>query len=1144
MLGDNILSLPGQLFNPSDDNEIFLPGIGIPDLIQVIAETSETPDMTPGTTAKTAEIYLQIGDIKSTLRPHYDQKWQVAFYAFLLERLLADDPQFSRFKVAEKGFLITLSPETGSDELSRRHDFALQPYLDTFPAIWKNFHSALANSPEKVSWQLKQHCLNCSCFEFCYEQVLAEEELQLIPRLSSGNLQKLRSLGLLSFKQTLETEADAETNLSAATSFDELVKTSTKQDIGTFYNAISFSSEQKDNLKGTIKALSLNKIILYKEQTDRFPSNISTTFVVHLFNDPASGLPRGLGLAIKNRGVEEETKIWLAATSTERAQIWREFSNKLQEGWQSTTQKSRGPHVFLYGARIRQNLLAWAETMDDQPMQALFRPDPESPNCHYTNLSQLLTNHFHLPVPGTITLFALNRILGLMDENTFATPASLIHGDYLPQELTASPQNDDPDGQRQRLKHHLSTTCQFIMKLGQWLTKNLESEWHKESWQIIPQNDLGWAPVCRKFIEAEKLHQEKDLKSLAKLPLAERMARFRALGPLNFTGTTLDDEGRFLFLFNLIEGENGIAKFRQGDFLKLVPIGATDLQSGLPVIMSRYNVKEGQAALSFRQRRTPSLSKAISYSLEEEAQDFHSEKLLGVVQNCFSDSDQQPVIDLLAGKLKGKQPADQQLWLSNWLLSEAAPASLNRSQVAALTLPFRYNLSLISGPPGTGKTNLSGWILIALIRRAQSTGRGLRIAVSALTHQAIDQVLNKVVNIVNCYNLPDFPARCVKWGRWDGVKFDPENQDIQVEPLTNAKEVFNSPYLIVGATGYGLHDLMTKSSRGSGSSSSSENTGGNYSTRNNSGKPFDWVIFDEASQILIPQALLSLIYGKGNFLFLGDVKQLPPIIRSSIFKEDQANTAAEKKKTATNAQIDTKIRSSILDFLLQHYPEHNRELNVTYRMNQDICRFPSQTWYQGRLHPDAGNAHTRLALADRLGNKLLDSIIDPQRPMVLVGAKHLNCNQESALEASLISDLAHRLLHNYGIKHEQLAIISPHRAQNNSITSCLRKLLGETADLPVIDTVERLQGAERDVIIFGFTSSDPDLVLQEFLNNPNRFNVAITRARKKLIVVGSKIFFDAIAQTENQLKNNACFKNFFEHCRKTDAYFEYEDFPV
>ena len=150
-----------------------------------------------------------------------------------------------------------------------------------------------------------------------------------------------------------------------------------------------------------------------------------------------------------------------------------------------------------------------------------------------------------------------------------------------------------------------------------------------------------------------------------------------------------------------------------------------------------------------------------------------------------------------------------------------------------------------------------------------------------------------MVNIVNSYNLTDFTVRCVKWGRWDGEKLDPEKQNIQVESLTDVKEVLSFPYLIVGATGYGLHDLMAKQNSGS--------AGGNHGTNNNSGKPFDWIIFDEASHMLIPQALLSLIYGKSNFLFLGDVKQLPPLIRSSVFKETPAKTEADKD--SINAEI-------------------------------------------------------------------------------------------------------------------------------------------------------------------------------------------------------------------------------------------------
>ncbi len=65
--------------------------------------------------------------------------------------------------------------------------------------------------------------------------------------------------------------------------------------------------------------------------------------------------------------------------------------------------------------------------------------------------------------------------------------------------------------------------------------------------------------------------------------------------------------------------------------------------------------------------------------------------------------------------------------------------------------------------------------------------------------------------------------------------------------------------------------------------------------------------------------------------------------------------------------------------------------------------------------------------------------------------------------------------------------------------------------MPVIDNVERMQGAERDVILFGFTCSDPGLIFSEFLNNPNRFNVVLTRARLKVIVVGSKLFFRFVA---------------------------------
>ena len=127
-----------------------------------------------------------------------------------------------------------------------------------------------------------------------------------------------------------------------------------------------------------------------------------------------------------------------------------------------------------------------------------------------------------------------------------------------------------------------------------------------------------------------------------------------------------------------------------------------------------------------------------------------------------------------------------------------------------------------------------------------------------------------------------------------------------------------------------------------------------------------------------------------------------------------------------------------------------------------------------------------------------------------------------------------------GLSADQLALISPHRAQNNAVTERLGQLLGEAAALPLMDTVERVQGAERDVIVYAFTTSDPDFTERPFLNNPNRFNVAITRARRKLIVVGSRAFFATVPQTEEVLQSSRCFKAFYAFCEAQDSLFFWE----
>jgi superfamily I DNA and/or RNA helicase len=119
-------------------------------------------------------------------------------------------------------------------------------------------------------------------------------------------------------------------------------------------------------------------------------------------------------------------------------------------------------------------------------------------------------------------------------------------------------------------------------------------------------------------------------------------------------------------------------------------------------------------------------------------------------------------------------------------------------------------------------------------------------------------------------------------------------------------------------------------------------------------------------------------------------------------------------------------------------------------------------------------------------------------------------------------------------------MVSPHRAQNATIAQHLAGLLAAhqaSPMLPVIDTVERLQGAERDVLLFSVTTSDPDQIDNPFLNHPNRFNVAITRARHKLVVVGSQAFFTGVPHTDTALERHHAFAVFYHHCRTHGALF-------
>lgn len=304
-------------------------------------------------------------------------------------------------------------------------------------------------------------------------------------------------------------------------------------------------------------------------------------------------------------------------------------------------------------------------------------------------------------------------------------------------------------------------------------------------------------------------------------------------------------------------------------------------------------------------------------------------------------------------------------------------------------------------------------------------------------------MLEKVVQLSARHLSGIFPGRCVKWGENRSPETDQSAPCIPgkgkvwadgrpapaVEYVQDAGDLPARPWLILGATGYGFYSLFNSKDQGFPSA-------------------LDWIIFDEASQVPVPQALLSLIYGRGNFLFLGDEHQLPPIVMGTY--DDKENRADEEG--GKDRKYGVRFSGSILTHIRNQYPAcHRVTLNTTYRMNREICAFPSKTWYGKALTPapEVGRARFYLypvkeGYHDPLGdNGWVDHILDPEKPVTLILTDHQGCSQQSDEEADLLAALACRLICGHGVSPDRMAIITPHRTQNNEILKRLAKMISE-----------------------------------------------------------------------------------------------------
>lgn len=352
----------------------------------------------------------------------------------------------------------------------------------------------------------------------------------------------------------------------------------------------------------------------------------------------------------------------------------------------------------------------------------------------------------------------------------------------------------------------------------------------------------------------------------------------------------------------------------------------------------------------------------------------------------------------------------------------------------------------VQGPPGTGKTYKISEVIIALL------ASGYRVGVSSNSHKAINKVFEEVEKRAKEKGT-SFVG--VKKGNKENV--DSEFQGPHITTVYKSEDV-TSAHRVVGGTVF-------------------------HFCREDQHQTFDYLIVDEAGQVALGN-LVAMAGSARNIILVGDQMQLPQPVQG-----------VHPGETGLSS----------LEYLLEGKatvpPDRGILLNESRRLHPDLCSFISEAVYDRRLksHPDASKR--RLILEHPLETGIKPS------GLVFVPISHAGCTQSSTAEAEIVAKIVANLLKQKlrrtdgsvtPLSLDDIVIVAPYNLQVNLLKQ----------HLPVgakVGTVDKFQGQEAAVAIVSMTTSKGGDAPRgtEFLFNPNRLNVAVSRAQCLAIVVHS-----------------------------------------
>jgi len=461
---------------------------------------------------------------------------------------------------------------------------------------------------------------------------------------------------------------------------------------------------------------------------------------------------------------------------------------------------------------------------------------------------------------------------------------------------------------------------------------------------------------------------------------------------------------------------------------------------------------------------------------------------------------------------------------------------LNASQVSAVKSCAKNQLTIVWGPPGTGKTDTLVAFLHSVIRHKKSK----KVLITGPNYRTVEELSERLVK-----NLENDPAAgCDYYWLYSksrgakplatGVKHlnlksaSRDKDDAGYQELLGSLRDDNR-LTIVSTTAHVIHQVT----KDLGTTGSLVDT------------VFDLVVLDESSQIPVTLALrpLATMKSEAQLIIAGDHKQMPPI------QHLEPPEGAEH------------LVGSIQSYLIRRFDVTPVPLLVNYRSNKDLVEYARTLAYPAKLQAAFPTRDLQLLQPVERVIKAMPStlpvtiayeeLLKPERRVTAFIHEDTTSSQANELEAGLVAGLAYVTRHVMaqelfeGTKipttpytdddffKSGIGIVTPHKAQKSLVVRKLIELFPKANPETVfeaVDTVERFQGGERDTIIVSFGVGDTDIIQgeEEFLLQLERTNVAVSRARAKCIVLMPKSLAYHLPTDEKAAETSTAIKSYLE----------------